>query len=53
MAPTLAELDKEIKVVVETFSSLVRAARISLDDEDSSKKSQVFSESNMWTPSGV
>ena len=44
MAPTLAELDKEIKTVVETFSSLVRAARINLDDEDSSKKLQVCSE---------
>ena len=42
MAPTLAELDKEISTVVDTFSGLVRAARITLDDEDVSKKPQVL-----------
>ncbi|KAK9816210.1 hypothetical protein WJX74_006814 [Apatococcus lobatus] len=40
MAPTLETLDKEILIVLDTFSSLVRAARITLDDQDISQKPQ-------------
>ncbi len=41
MPPTLAELDKEISTVMDTFPSLVRAARITLDASEAARKPQV------------